>query len=78
MGARPGDTLNVGDVVGWISTDGMATGRVVRVMTRPEPVGSSGRIGALVRASEDTPWFLVEAEISGARAAYRREALTRL
>jgi hypothetical protein len=76
MGVKQGADISTGDLVAWISDGGMTTGRVVRVITAPERVGEPGLLGKRVRASEDVPFFLVEAELGGAVGAYPRASLT--
>jgi hypothetical protein len=78
MGVKTGNSLSAGDLVAWIAPDGMTTGRVVKVITSSEWIGEPGRLGQRIRGSEEVPYFLVEAELGGAHAAYRRESLTRL
>jgi len=72
------DSITARDFVAWIAREGMTTGRVIRVMTAPERVGAPGVIGTRVRASEETPYFLVESELGRVRAAFPRASLTRL
>ena len=71
-------SISAGDFVAWIAPEGMTTGRVIRVMTSPERVGDPGMLGTRVRASTESPYFLVQPELGGARTAFPRASLTRL
>jgi hypothetical protein len=60
-----------GDNVGWDSSGGHSTGKVVRKLTKPMTIK-----GHKVAASKDNPEYLVETG-EGERAAHKPEALTR-
>ena len=64
-------TLHKGDKVGWNSSGGHSTGRVVRKLTSPMTIK-----GHKVAASKDNPEYLVETD-EGKRAAHKPEALTK-
>jgi hypothetical protein len=63
--------LAKGDKVGWDSSGGHSTGKVVKKLTSPMTIK-----GHKVAASKDNPEYLVETE-EGKRAAHKPEALTR-
>ena len=63
--------LKQGDKVGWDSSGGHSTGKVVKKLT------SSMKIkGHKVAASKDNPEYLVETD-DGKRAAHKPDALTK-
>lgn len=64
--------LKAGDKVGWDSSGGHSTGKVVRKLTKPMQIK-----GHKVAASKDNPEYLVETE-EGKRAAHKPEALTKV
>ena len=64
-------SLKAGDKVGWESSGGHSTGKVVKKLTSPMKIK-----GHKVAASKDNPEFLVESK-SGARAAHKAEALSK-
>ena len=65
-------TLEPGDKVGWRSSGGSSTGKVIKKLT------STTRIkGHTARPTEDEPQFLVESE-SGERAAHKPAALRKV
>ena len=78
MGALTGHDLRTGDFVSWIGCSGIVTGRVIRHLTSPERVGGVGALGTRVRASEESPYVVVESEFGGVQVAQRPEQLTRL
>ena len=61
-----------GDKVGWDSSGGHSTGKVVRKLTSPTKIK-----GHKVAASKENPEYLVESDKSGARAAHKPSALTK-
>ena len=63
--------LHKGDKVGWESSGGLSTGKVVWKLTSPMTIK-----GHKVAASKDNPEYLVETE-EGKRAAHRPEALNK-
>ncbi|MEG3154836.1 DUF2945 domain-containing protein [Sphingomonas sp. RB1R13] len=63
--------VKVGDRVGWESSGGHSTGKVVKKLTSPRMIK-----GHKVAASKDNPEFLVETE-SGKQAAHKAGALTK-
>ena len=63
--------LKVGDKVGWDSSGGHSTGKVVRKVTKPMKIK-----GHKVAVSEDNPEYLVESD-SGKRAAHKPTALSK-
>ena len=71
MTARSADELKAGDPVSWIGPRGMVTGRVVKNLTAPWRVGGPGRLGSRVRASEESPYVLVESDLGGQQFAQR-------
>ena len=64
-------SLKAGDKVGWDSSGGHSTGKVVKKLTSPMTIK-----GHKVAASTDNPEFLVETD-TGKRAAHKPEALTK-
>ena len=63
--------LHKGDKVGWDSSGGHSTGKVVKKVTSPMTIK-----GHKVAASKDNPEYLVETE-SGKQAAHKPGALTK-
>ena len=63
--------LKAGDKVGWDSSGGHSTGKVVKKLTSPMTIE-----GHKVAASTDNPEFLVETD-TGKRAAHKPDALTK-
>ncbi len=63
--------LHKGDKVGWDSSGGHATGRVVKKLTSPMKIKDHK-----VAASRDNPQYLVETE-EGKQAAHKAGALTK-
>jgi len=63
--------LRAGDKVGWDSSGGHSTGKVVKKLTSPMTIK-----GHKVAASTDNPEYLVETD-EGKRAAHKPEALTK-
>ena len=63
--------LKAGDKVGWDSSGGHSTGKVVKKLTSPMTIKSHK-----VAASTDNPEFLVETD-TGKRAAHKPDALTK-
>ena len=63
--------LKAGDKVGWDSSGGHSTGKVVKKLTSPMTIK-----GHKVAASIDNPEFLVETD-TGKRAAHKPDALTK-
>jgi hypothetical protein len=66
-------TLEPGDKVGWESSGGSSTGKVVRKLTSPTRIK-----GHTAKPTEDDPQYLVESEKSGGRAAHKPEALKKV
>ena len=64
-------SLKRGDKVGWESSGGHSTGKVVKKLTSPMTIK-----GHKVAASAENPEYLVETS-EGKRAAHKPEALTR-
>ena len=60
-----------GDKVGWDSSGGHSTGKVVKKLTSPMQIK-----GHKVAASKDNPEYLVETD-EGKRAAHKPDALTK-
>jgi len=60
-----------GQRVGWDSSGGHSTGKVLRKLTRPMSIK-----GPKVAASKDNPEYLVETD-EGKRAAHKPDALTK-
>ena len=63
--------FKAGDKVGWDSSGGHSTGKVVKKLTSPMTIK-----GHKVAASTDNPEFLVETD-TGKRAAHKPDALTK-
>ena len=63
--------LKQGDKVGWDSSGGHSTGKIVKKLTSQMTIK-----GHKVAASADNPEFLVETE-QGKRAAHKPDALTK-
>jgi hypothetical protein len=64
-------SFSKGEKVGWDSSGGHSTGKVVRKLTAPMTIK-----GHKVAASKDNPEYLVETG-AGKRAAHKPEALTK-
>ena len=64
-------SFKAGDKVGWDSSGGHSTGKVVKKLTSPMTIK-----GHKVAASKDNPEYLVETE-EGKQAAHKPEALTK-
>ena len=64
-------SLKPGDKVGWDSSGGHSTGKVVKKLTSPMKIK-----GHKVAASPENPEYLVETE-DGKRAAHKPDALTK-
>ena len=64
-------SLKAGDKVGWDSSGGHSTGKVVKKLTSPMTIK-----GHKVAASKDNPEYLVETD-EGKRAAHKPDALTK-
>ncbi|MFT4955482.1 MAG: hypothetical protein ACI8U3_001875 [Brevundimonas sp.] len=67
------EDIEVGDRVSWNTAQGRTHGKVVKRLTSDTHVQDHP-----VKASQDEPQFLVESEKTGARAAHKPEALTKL
>ena len=63
--------LKAGDKVGWDSSGGHSTGKVVKKLTSPMTIK-----GHKVAASKDNPEYLVETD-KGKRTAHKPGALTK-
>lgn len=63
-------SVKVGDKVGWDSSGGHSTGKVVKKLTSPTKIK-----GHKVAASPDNPEYLVESDKSGKQAAHKASAL---
>lgn len=61
--------VKVGDKIGWDSSGGHSTGKVVRKLTKPMMIK-----GHKVAASKDNPEYLVETD-AGKQAAHKASAL---
>ena len=64
-------SFKAGDKVGWDSSGGHSTGKVVKKLTSPMKIK-----GHKVAASTDNPEFLVETD-TGMRAAHKPGALSK-
>ena len=64
-------SFKAGDKVGWDSSGGHSTGKVVKKLTSPMTIK-----GHKVAASKDNPEYLVETG-EGKQAAHKPEALTK-
>ena len=62
--------LKEGDKVGWDSSGGHSTGKVVRKLTSPMKIK-----GHKVAASQDKPQYIVRSSKSGAEAAHKPGSL---
>ena len=62
--------LKPGDKVGWDSSGGHSTGKVLKRQTTPTQIK-----GHKVAASKDDPQFIVRSEKSGKTAAHKASAL---
>lgn len=67
------EDLGKGDRVGWNTSQGKTTGKVLGIKTRPFRIK-----GTKLKASEDEPKVLVESEKTGARAGHKPSALQKL
>ena len=65
--------LKKGDKVSWETSQGKTTGSVKKKLTSPTKIK-----GHKVAASKGNPEFLVESDKSGAKAAHKPEALTKI
>ena len=65
--------VKVGDKVGWDSSGGHSTGKVVKKLTSATNIK-----GHKVAATKDEPQYLVESEKSGKQAAHKADALTKV
>ena len=63
--------LKAGDKVGWDSSGGHSTGKVVKKLTSPMTIK-----GHKVAASKDNPEYLLETD-EGKQAAHKPDALTK-
>ncbi len=63
--------LKAGDKVGWDSSGGHSTGKVVKKLTSPMKIK-----GHKVAALKDNPEYLVETD-AGKQAAHKPDALTK-
>ena len=63
-------SVKVGDNVGWDSSGGHSTGKVVKKLTSPTKIK-----GHKVAASPDNPEYLVKSDKSGKPAAHKASAL---
>jgi hypothetical protein len=63
--------FKAGDKVGWDSSGGHSTGKIIRKLTSPMTIK-----GHKVAASKDNPEYLVETD-EGKQAAHKPEALSR-
>ena len=66
-------SVKVGDKVGWDSSGGHSTGKVVKKLTSPTKIK-----GHKVAASKDDPQYLVKSEKSGKEAAHKAGSLTKV
>lgn len=66
-------TFKKGDKVEWNTSQGKTRGSVKRKLTEPMEIK-----GHHVAASEDNPQYLVESDESGAEAAHKPDALTKV
>lgn len=66
-------SVKVGDKVGWDSSGGHSTGKVVKKLTSTTKIK-----GHKVAATKDDPQFLVQSEKSGKQAAHKAESLTKV
>lgn len=66
-------SVKVGDKIGWDSSGGHSTGKVVKRLTSPTKIK-----GHKVAASKDDPQYLVKSEKSGKHAAQKPASLTKV
>ena len=64
--------LSKGDKVHWNTSQGKTTGKTVEKKTKEFTLD-----GQKFHASEDEPFWVVESEKSGAKAAHRESSLTK-
>ena len=65
--------LKKGDKVSWETSQGKTTGSVKKKLTSPTKIK-----GHKVAASKGNPEFLVESDKTGAKAAHKPDALTKI
>ena len=65
--------LRQGDTVEWNIPQGKTRGKVKKKLTSPTEVG-----GQKIKASKDSPSYLVESEKSGKEAAHKPDALEKI
>jgi hypothetical protein len=70
---RMTDSFKRGDKVQWNTSQGLVHGTVRRKLTAPTDIK-----GHHVAASADNPQYLVRSEETGAEAAHKADALTKL
>ena len=64
--------LSKGDKVHWNTSQGKTTGRTVEKKTKEFTLD-----GQKFKASEDEPYWVVESEKSGSKAAHKESSLTK-
>ena len=64
--------LSKGDKVHWNTSQGTTTGKTVEKKTKEFTLD-----GQKFKASEDEPYWVVESEKSGAKAAHKESSLTK-
>ena len=64
--------LSKGDKVHWNTSQGKTTGKTVEKKTKEFTLD-----GQTFKASEDEPFWVVESEKSGAKAAHKESSLTK-
>ena len=69
---RPAKSLKAGHEVGWNSSGGHSTGKVVEKVTAPTQIK-----GHKVAASKDNPEYIVRSDKSGKIAAHKPGSLTK-
>ena len=65
-------TLSKGDLVHWNTSQGKTTGKTVEQKTKEFTFD-----GQHFNASEDEPFWIVESEKAGAKAAHKESSLTK-
>lgn len=69
----PEEVFRASDAVSWNTPQGRTRGKVVRKLTEKTVIK-----GHTVEASEEEPQYLVESDETGAEAAHKPGALTRV
>ena len=69
-------TFRKGDAVKWSTSQGETRGKVVKKLTSTTNVSNEpSQKGTTVKATKDDPYYLVESNKTGKRAAHKPESL---